>query len=221
MKIKRMLIVLLSLPKTLYVNLKLFGLRGLRCPMLISFDTKLAHLEKGCVKLQKPSFACVKIGFDGTKGIVPVKSGGGYLEIRKGSQVEFMGKANFKHGNSIRVGGHFCVGDGFDSNVNCFFSCNNEIIIGEDCLLGWNVNIRDSDNHVVLVDGIKSPTEKSVVIGDHVWLCSYVDILKGVRIPNESIVAYRACVTRSFDESKILIGGVGGRILKHNVEWVH
>ena len=34
-----------------------------------------------------------------------------------------------------RVGGHFCVGDGFDSNVNCFFSCNNEIIIGEDCLL--------------------------------------------------------------------------------------
>ena len=35
------------------------------------------------------------------------------------------------------------------------------------------------------------------------------------------IVAYRACVTRSFDESKILIGGVGGRILKHNVEWVH
>lgn len=51
MKIKRMLIVLLSFPKTLYVNLKLFGLRGLRCPMLISFDTKLAHLEKGCVKL--------------------------------------------------------------------------------------------------------------------------------------------------------------------------
>ena len=51
MKIKRMLIVLLSLPKTLYVNLKLFGLSGLRCPMLISFDTKLAHLEKGCVKL--------------------------------------------------------------------------------------------------------------------------------------------------------------------------
>ena len=37
----------------------------------------------------------------------------------------------------------------------------------------------------------------------------------------EAIVAYRACVTRSFDESKILIGGVGGRILKHNVEWVH
>ena len=41
---------------------------------------------------------------------------------------------------------------------------------------------------MVLVDGIKSPTEKSVVIGDHVWLCSYVDILKGVRIPNESMV---------------------------------
>lgn len=33
-----------------------------------------------------------------------------------------MGKANFKHGNSIRVGGHFCVGDGFDSNVNCLQS---------------------------------------------------------------------------------------------------
>ena len=58
MKIKRMLIVLLSFPKTLYVNLKLFGLRGLRCPMLISFDTKLAHLEKGCVKTPE-TFICM------------------------------------------------------------------------------------------------------------------------------------------------------------------
>lgn len=95
MKIKRMLIVLLSLPKTLYVNLKLFGLSGLRCPMLISFDTKLAHLEKGCVKLQKPSFACVKIGFDGTKGIVPVKSGGGILKLERALRLNLWEKPIF------------------------------------------------------------------------------------------------------------------------------
>lgn len=145
---------------------------------------------------------------------------GGYLEIRKGAVVEFAGKANFRRGNSIRIGGHFSVGDGFSSNVNCFFSCNNEIKIGEDCLLGWNVNIRDSDNHSVLVNGEKKVTDKAVNIGNHVWLCSYVDILKGVQIPDNCIVGYRACITRPFEECGILIGGVGGEILKHNVEWI-
>ena len=142
------------------------------------------------------------------------------MEIRKGAQVEFEGRARFSRGNGIRVGGHFYVGDGFRSNVNCFFSCNKEIIIGADCLLGWNVNIRDSDNHVVLSNGCEMNKDNTVLIGSHCWLCAYSDILKGVTIPSGSIVAYRSCITRSFNEQNVVIGGIGGTVLRRNVEWI-
>lgn len=217
MKTRMIVKMLLSIPKTLYVNLKLFGWKGFKCPILVSYDTKIAQLAYGSVSLGKPSFGCVAIGFTGTEGVPG--TGGGYLEIRKGANVRFEGKAKFGRGNSIRIGGHFCVGEGFWSNVNCFFSCNHEIIIGKDTLLAWNVNIRDSDNHTVLIDGCESNKDKSVLIGKHCWLCACSDILKGVSVPDGSIVAYRSCITRSLTEKNILIGGIGGTILKHNVEW--
>lgn len=217
MKTRMIVKMLLSIPKTLYVNLKLFGWKGFKCPILVSYDTKIAQPAYGSVSLGKPSFGCVAIGFTGTEGVPG--TGGGYLEIRRGAKVEFEGKAKFGRGNSIRIGGHFAVGNGFSSNVNCFFSCNHEIIFGADCLLAWNVKIRDSDNHVILIDGRESNKDKSVVIGNHCWLCAYSDILKGVTIPDGSVVAYRACITRSIQEKNVLLGGIGGTVLKHNVEW--
>lgn len=81
------------------------------------------------------------------------------------------------------------------------------------------MKIRDSDNHVILIDGRESNKDKSVVIGNHCWLCAYSDILKGVTISDGSVVAYRACITRSIQEKNVLLGGIGGTVLKHNVEW--
>ena len=82
------------------------------------------------------------------------------------------------------------------------------------------MNIRDSDNHVILVNGHESNGDKSVKIGSHCWLCACSDILKGVTISSGSIIAYRACISRSINEENVLIGGIGGTVLKHNVEWI-
>lgn len=127
----------------------------------------------------------------------------------------------FGRGTSIRVGGNLIVGDKFSCNVNTLISCNHKITFGSECLLGWNVNIRDSDNHTVIVNDV--PREKDfcpVSIGNHVWIASYADVLKGVSIPDNSIVAYRACVTKSFFNSTgVLLAGCPAKVIRENINW--
>ena len=81
MKLRLIARLLLSVPKIIYVNLKLLGLQGLKCPILVSYDTRIAELSYGSVHFEKPSFGCIKIGFDGTAGIPGT---GGVLGNKKG-----------------------------------------------------------------------------------------------------------------------------------------
>lgn len=214
---------LLSLPKTLYVNCKLFPLSvALRLPVFVHYRTKLAHIERGSVKLGTVRRGIVQIGFHGTKGIPPVVDSACYLELRKGAQVFLEGSARFAIGTSIRVGGKLNIGDDFSCNVNCLISCNNEITFGKECLIGWNVNVRDSDNHTIVIDG--KPRENDfapVHIGDHVWIGSYADILKGGAVSSNSIVGYRACVTKPLDsEDGVCLAGCPAKVIRNNVNWI-
>lgn len=137
-----------------------------------------------------------------------------------GGKIVFYGDATFSQGSSIRVENSWLeVGDNFYCNKNCFFSCSEGITIGKDVLLGWNVNIRDSDGHTMIYDNQEQKNTNSVHIGNHVWLASYADILKGVSIGSDSVVAYNSCVTKPFEESNVLIGGYPAKIIKHNVNW--
>lgn len=44
MKLRLIARLLLSVPKIIYVNLKLLGLQGLKCPILVSYDTRIARV---------------------------------------------------------------------------------------------------------------------------------------------------------------------------------
>ena len=116
-------------------------------------------------------------------------------------------------------GGGIEFGNQFSSNRNCFFGCNHHVIFGDNVLLGWNVNIRDSDNHTIFWNGNEETSQKRVFVGNHVWICSYADVLKGVIIPDDSVVAYRALVTKQFTESHSLIAGCPAKIIKNNISW--
>lgn len=56
-------------------------------------------------------------------------------------------------------------------------------------------------------------------IGEHVWIASYVDVLKGVNIPDGSVIAYRSCVTKAFNEKGSLIAGYPAKVIRDNIEW--
>lgn len=68
--------------------------------------------------------------------------------------------------------------------------------IWNDVLLGWKVNINDSDRHIIYdnITKIKNPIQKNVTMGNYVWAASYVDMLKDIEIKDNPVLLYRSCV---------------------------
>lgn len=112
-------------------------------------------------------------------------------------------------------------GNNFSCNRHCFFACSKNITFGDNVLIGWNVNIRDSDGHKIyaLNETKKDNSIKSVEIGNHVWIGSNVDILKGVKIQDDCIVRYNSCVTKKIINKNCIIAGYPAKIVKENVNW--
>lgn len=116
------------------------------------------------------------------------------------------------------------VGKNFSCNNGCVFSCVKGIIIGENCLFGGGITIRDSDGHqVYTVDAVgvlkPHPKEKEVNVGNHVWICNKCDILKGASIGSNCIISYGSLVTKPIDGDSLLIGGVPAKIIKGGITW--
>lgn len=111
------------------------------------------------------------------------------------------------------------IGHNIYCNKNIMISCDKCIQIGNDVLMGWNVAIRDSDGHQIFVDNSPKQNEKSVVIGNHVWICTEAHILKGSAIPNDCVVGYHSIVCTSFQQPNSLITGSPAKIIQNNITW--
>lgn len=141
--------------------------------------------------------------------------------IAPGGELRIEGSAIIAEGTTLRCdrGATISLSNKFYCNCNCFFRSNNSISFGEDCALGWNVQINTTDGHPVYHHGIPSEKSKPVSIGRHVWITSNVIISKGASIADGSIVAQGAVVNKSFAESNALLGGVPAKQISDNIEW--
>ena len=203
---KEKLKILLSIPKSFYINLKLFKFTdAIYLPVIFSNKVKINEIHRGNIILKNWNKGNYRIyfGFFGSKHIIENKYS--FLSIGKNGVVEFYGKILF--------------GSNFSANKNCCFNCEYEIKIGDNVLLGWNINFRDTDGHSVFINNKKSVNQKKIEIGNHVWICSYVDVLKGGIIANDCVVAWRSCVIKPILNNNCLIGGYPAKILKENIKW--
>jgi len=100
-----------------------------------------------------------------------------------------------------------CIGE--NSRINGgFFQCREKITIGKNCLVG-SCHLMDTDFHHAdpqkRFDTENVPTKK-IIVGDNVWLAGQSAVLKGVEISDNSIVAFRAVVTKSVPENSVVAG---------------
>lgn len=217
------IVKILSVPKSVYINLKVFDFKtAIKLSILVSYNTKLIGVNKSSIVIgDSLRFGKVRIGFGGVDILREGKKS--LLRIDNGGKIIFNGLAQFSQGNSIRVGanGTLIIGNNFTVNKECSIICDGNMKIGNDVLLGWKVNIRDSDGHVIYdnITKIKNPIRKNVTIGNHVWIASYVDILKGTEIMDNSIMDYKSCILSKFDKSNCIIGGYPAKILRENINW--
>lgn len=137
-----------------------------------------------------------------------------------GGVIEFHGSAFLAEGILLRLDdGCCCFGENIFFNRNCSILCAQKITFGNNVLVGWEVNIRDSNGHQSYYGNCPVNMTLPVYIGDHVWIAACADVLKGVRIQNGSIISYRSLVTHSFEESNILIAGAPAKQIRRNVSW--
>lgn len=90
-------------------------------------------------------------------------------------------------------GGVLTIGDGtlLDAGVEIIAWAS--VTIGEDCYLGWDALIMDTDLHSV---GDRPLVNKPVVIGNRVRIGARAMILKGVTIGDDAVIQPGSIVTR-------------------------
>ncbi len=212
-------------PKTIYINFRVLPFnKAIKFPIIIMNSCSLQGLNKNNFKINSEiKTAMIRIGAEKTakRGVPSWKKS--FLIVSKNGEIIFNGNASIGQGTSICAkGGKIIFGKKFSCNVNCFIYSQNKIIFGDDVLIGWNINIRDNDGHPIYDQNknLVNP-DKEIHIGDHVWIASYVDILKGVNLAVGTIVGTRSLVTKSNSISNAIIAGFPAKVIKENVFWKH
>ena len=192
MHLRKLFRQLLSLPKTVYFNFKVLELKyAIKLPFYIDKDIRFGKLYKDIVKLNfEPKRFSIKFGEQVVDGIP--ENTKGYVSMSKDSCIEFDGYAEFAYGISFytKENAYIKIGSDFYCNKNCVIAARKSIKIGNNVLMGWNISIIDSDggNHLVYENDVLKENKKDIILGNHVWICSCSHIMKGVTIPNDTIV---------------------------------
>lgn len=128
--------------------------------------------------------------------------------------------SNVNVGKGARFGNGKYIVIGNNSGLGMYCKVPNDIIIGEDVMMGPNVTIFGS-NHAF--DRTDIPMRNQgmrkyppVFIADDVWIGSNVIIMPGLRIEKGTIIGAGAVVTKNFPEYSI-IGGNPARLIKSRI----
>lgn len=73
----------------------------------------------------------------------------------------------------------------------------NELIIGGNCLISWDCQFFDDDQHEIIYQGKKN-VNKSIINGDNVWIGCRVKIYKGAIISDNCVIASNSIVKYAF-----------------------
>jgi acetyltransferase-like isoleucine patch superfamily enzyme len=144
------------------------------------------------------------------------------VRVRRGLHIKLM------LAGSSSVGCHNCA---IEIDDSVFFGgrdiqlyageSNTKITIGKDTMLADNVIISTSDCHAILdaTTGERINPAADISIGNHVWIGMNTILFKGSAIPNGSVLAANAVVTRCFTEENVIVAGIPASIVKRGVTW--
>ena len=104
------------------------------------------------------------------------------------------------------------IGKNVFFNSGCSFQDRGGIIIGDNVFIGMNVII-STLNHGIDLKYRNTTYPSKVIIGNNVWIGSGANILPGITIGDNSIIAAGALVNKDVD-SNCLVGGVPAKIIR-------
>lgn len=210
--------------KSFYFNFHYFSFYdALKLPALVYRRTVLKQMGGTIEITGKVSSGMMRIGIPRI-GVQDLKYsrtiwsvGGGILingvfSIGRGCRICIGKNGIIKFGDNFR-----CTGD---SSIFCY----KKISFGDDCLLSWDIQIMDTDFHVIRNQQQRRINDDGEIkVGNRVWIGCRSTILKGVSIPSGSVIAAESIISSSkamtIDNS--VYGGVGNDLvlLKDKIKW--
>ena len=111
-------------------------------------------------------------------------------EIRTDSGVlSIDGKLSCREGLYLSAGtGRLSIGTGCFFNQNVMIVSKEEVVIGNNVIIGPNVVIVDHDHNYMGSDQKNSFTVRPIYIGDNVWIGANVTLMKGTSIGAGSVI---------------------------------
>lgn len=123
-------------------------------------------------------------------------------------------------GDSVQIGqnawiqtlgnGRITIGNRTNIGRNAVISAIQEISIGENCLLSYNVSIFDHDHNTnsaetsPIESGLSAP--RPTRIGNNCFIGAHSFILKGVELGEHCVVGANSVVTKSFPPKSFIAG---------------
>lgn len=192
---------------SLYFNFRYLPFKqAVNLPIWITTNFRVHGLKRGQLILCKPIHRSVMFGCWGSLGLQQMK---GKLIFSKNSHLILLGHTVISQGSVLKMdnGAFIELGNDFYCNKNCYFRASRNLFFGNDCQVGWNVQINTSDGHAIFHDGKSQVSDLPINVGNHVWITSNTIITKGVSIADGCIIAQGAVVTKSINEPRALVGG--------------
>lgn len=145
--------------------------------------------------------------------------------------------ATFHVGNKGRFLGGECrvdekalfkIGNGFSiqRNYRIVLNPNTTLLIGNDCMFSWDVNMRSNDGHSIFDiasnKNINSSNnisrDRKIVIGDHVWVGERAEILYNTQIGDGSVIGAMSLV-KSRIPNNCIAAGIPARVIRKDIAW--
>ncbi|WP_415337199.1 acyltransferase [Clostridium perfringens] len=207
----------ISVIKTIMFNIKYFNLNNaIKFPVIISKNFKL-HTLKGSVELGEVKFATSKLGF-GNVGIFDKKYDRGIWQ--NNGIVKLEKNINIGHGVKIVNFGELVLGDSIKITANSQLISYKRIEIGSNTIISWDNLIMDTDFHKIKnFNGEVINQNKDIIIGKCVWIGCRCLILKGSKLPNNSVIAAGSIINKDLFENKHSII-FNSKVVKNDIYWV-
>lgn len=192
---------------------------AIKTPINISHRVKVGSIRKGAIVLNGPIYH--NRVFIGHRGFSAIADGEGLIHIEPDGMLIINGTASFAQGIRLWIdqNASITVGDHFSCNKNCLFRSFDDITIGKDVLMGWDIELNTSDGHLLQVDNVVKTNHGPIIIGNHVWVASHVVFSKNSSVADGSVVAQRSLIATKHEIPNVLLAGTPARKVKDNIEW--
>lgn len=187
--------------RTIYFNFRHLPYRqAFRLPILLYNPGRIYGngLYVIDILLEEIKFGMLKLGVRNEDSIL-TKTG---VVISNFGTLIFKGAGVLGNGCSLIIGnqGRLSIGKNFGITGNVSIHCYDSIEIGAFFSCSWNVTIDDTDHHKLMdVEHNKEKAEtKPITIGNNVWICQQVTMLKGSNLPDWTIVSSNSLVNKKY-----------------------